>query len=112
MNSEVSQLVDHLFRREAGKMVAVLTRTFGFQNLHLVEDVVQDALLKAMRTWPFNGVPQNPSAWLMCVARNGALDLVRREKDFQSKETAIAAFLQERTEIIEAPSFAEEMSDD
>src|SRR5207302_393221 len=74
MNSDVNRLVDHLFRREAGKMVATLTRSFGFHNLHLAEDVVQEALLKAMRTWPFDGVPSNPSAWLMRVAKNGALD--------------------------------------
>jgi len=62
MNAEVDRLVDHLFRREAGKMVATLTRTLGFENLHLAEDVVQDALLKAMLRWPFSGIPRNPTA--------------------------------------------------
>ena len=58
MDSEVSRLVDHLFRREAGKMVATLARILGFENLQLAEDVVQDALLKAMQNWAFGAVPR------------------------------------------------------
>ena len=54
---DVIQVVDHLFRHEAGKMVATLTRILGFENLQLAEDVVQDALLKAMQNWAFSGVP-------------------------------------------------------
>jgi RNA polymerase sigma-70 factor (ECF subfamily) len=44
VNPEVNQLVDHLFRREAGKMVAMLTRAFGFDHLQVAEDAMQDAL--------------------------------------------------------------------
>ena len=58
-------LVDHLFRHEAGKMIAVLTRLFGMHNLSMAQDVVQDAFLKATQTWKFKTVPDNPSAWLM-----------------------------------------------
>jgi RNA polymerase sigma-70 factor (ECF subfamily) len=90
----VIQVVDHLFRREAGKMIATLTRILGFENLQLAEDVVQDALLKAMQNWAFNGVPRNPSAWLMRVARNQALDAVRRQQNFRSKEEDITAFFE------------------
>ena len=61
----VSQVVEHLFRHEAGKMVATLTRIFGLEHLTLAEDVVQEALARALETWPFYGVPQNPSAWIM-----------------------------------------------
>ena len=97
-NSEtaVSHLVDHLFRHEAGKMVSSLTHTLGFENLQLAEDAVQDALLKAMRHWPFAGIPQNPSAWLTQVARNYALDVVRRAQNFHSKESEIALLLESR----------------
>src|SRR5438094_6288758 len=90
---DVIQVVDHLFRHEAGKMVATLTRILGFQNLHLAEDAVQDALLKAMQNWAFNGVPRNPSAWLMQVAKNHAFDAVRRERNFRSKEDEIRIHL-------------------
>jgi len=59
---EISQVVEHLFRHEAGKMVATLTRIFGVEHLTLAEDVVQEALAQALQTWPFYGVPKNPSA--------------------------------------------------
>ena len=70
---------DHLFRREAGRMVATLTRIFGVHNLALAEDVVQDAFCRALEVWKFRGVPENPSAWLMATAKNRALDVLRRE---------------------------------
>ena len=111
--SEVIRVVDHLFRHEAGKMVATLTRILGFQNLQLAEDVVQDALLKAMQNWAFSGVPRNPSAWLMQVARNQALDAVRRQQNFWSKEKEITAFFEQRSgEVPASVHFDEEIRDD
>src|ERR1700757_5076742 len=71
---------DHLFRREAGRMVAAVTRIFGVQNLALAEDVVQDAFCRALEVWPFRGVPDNPAAWLMATARHRAIDVLRRER--------------------------------
>jgi RNA polymerase sigma-70 factor (ECF subfamily) len=85
----VSHVVEHLFRHEAGKMVAMLTRIFGIEHLGLAEDVVQEALARALQTWPFYGVPENPSAWMMRVSRNLALDVVRRENIFRGKESEI-----------------------
>jgi len=76
-DNNVKQLVDHLFRNEAGKMVAVLTRLLGAENLDAAEDIVQDTLLKALEIWRFRGVPDHPSAWLYKVARNNAIDWVR-----------------------------------
>src|SRR5450432_2138990 len=71
---------DHLFRREAGRMVSTLTRIFGVHNLVLAEDVVQDAFCRALEVWKFQGMPENPSAWLMTTAKNRALDVLRRER--------------------------------
>src|SRR5713226_4295619 len=71
---------DHLFRHEAGRMVASLTRVFGVHNLTLAEDAVQDAFCRAMEVWKFRGVPENPSAWLMATAKNRALDILRRQR--------------------------------
>src|SRR5262249_3850898 len=71
---------DHLFRREAGRMVAALTRLFGIHNLALAEDVMQDAFCRALQVWQLRGVPDNPSAWLMAAAKNRAIDLLRRER--------------------------------
>ncbi len=61
-------------------MVAALTRIFGVHNLALAEDVVQDALCRALEVWKFRGLPENPSAWLMAAAKNRALDVLRRER--------------------------------
>jgi RNA polymerase sigma-70 factor (ECF subfamily) len=74
------ELSEHLFRHEAGRMVATLTRIFGVHNLGLAEDVVQEAFCRALEIWKFRGVPENPSAWLMTTAKNRALDVLRRER--------------------------------
>ena len=71
-------LVEHFFRHEYGRLVAVLTRSLGIRNLQLVEDVVQTALSKAIQGWGQNGIPDNPAAWLHRTARNLAIDTLRR----------------------------------
>jgi RNA polymerase sigma factor (sigma-70 family) len=80
--SGIAALVDHLFRHEAGKMVATLVRVLGVRNVEFAEDVVQDALCRALEVWRYRGVPENPSAWLFQAARNRAVDLLRRRKRF------------------------------
>lgn len=80
----VHQLVDHLFRHEAGRMVAILTRLFGIHNLELAEDVVQDTLHQALKDWPYGAIPDNPAAWLMTVAKRKAINIVRREKSHRN----------------------------
>jgi RNA polymerase sigma factor (sigma-70 family) len=87
------RLVDDLFRTRAGQMVAWLTRLFGPEHLDLAEEVVQDALLKALQHWPYAGIPDNPAAWLYRVARNGALDAVRRHAVFRTREADVRAEL-------------------
>lgn len=84
-NGSLEGLVDHLFRRKAGEMVASLTRVFGPERLDLAEEVVQEAMLAALATWPFRGIPDNPGGWLLTVARNRALDRLRRETLLRSK---------------------------
>ncbi|MGC3948482.1 MAG: sigma-70 family RNA polymerase sigma factor [Chryseolinea sp.] len=80
IENQVNQLVGHLFRHEAGKMAAVLTRLLGFQSLELAEDIVQDTLLKAMSAWKIKGIPENPSAWLYTVAKRKAIDAIRKHR--------------------------------
>src|SRR5262245_37705818 len=81
----VPQLVDHLFRHTAGQMVSTLTRYFGVENLELVADIVQESLLKALQSWPYHGIPENPGGWLWQTAKNHALDSLRREALFQKR---------------------------
>jgi len=109
----VSQLVEHLFRHESGRMVATLTGIFGIEHLNLAEDVVQEALARALQTWPYRGIPENPAAWIMRASRNLALDVVRREKVFRAKEPEIARLMERDGSAPEAAIFSEhEIADD
>lgn len=76
----VAPLVEHFFRHEAGRLVAVLTRFFGWRNFERVEEMVQATLLDALQSWRVRGVPKNPSAWIHRVAKNKILDSLRRDK--------------------------------
>jgi RNA polymerase sigma factor (sigma-70 family) len=111
--AQISQIVEHLFRQEAGKIISALTGSFGLRNLELIEDSVQEALLKALRLWSYGNIPPNPPAWLMQVARNHALDNLRRGTRWHEKEDEIARH-QKLSELPEAePIFSdEEIKDD
>ena len=89
----VQELVDHLFRHESGRMVAILTRIFGFHNLALAEDVLQDTLHQALKDWSLGGIPDNPSGWLMVVAKRKAINIIKREKFYRSFATDMDALL-------------------
>jgi len=80
-----------MFIRESARLVATLTAHLGTHHLQLAEDVVQEALVRALQTWPYRGVPQNPAAWLMQTAKNLALDHLRREQRWNDKQDGIAA---------------------
>lgn len=113
--AEVPRLTEHLFRHESGKLVSVLTGIFGIDRLQLVEDVVQEALIRAFQTWPYDGIPANPAAWLMQTARNRALDAIRREKLFHSRQTSITASIEQRLAehaANDGPKFDDEIQDD
>jgi len=109
----VPEVVDHLFRREAGKMVSYFTRVFGMNRLSLAEDVVQEALCQALQTWSIRGLPDNPPAWLMRVARNRAIDLARRDKKFRDFTPELTHLMKLREESRQAdPVFEKEIQDD
>lgn len=90
-----AQLVEHFFRHETGRLHGALVRRFGVENLSLVEDVVQEALLRALRTWSMGGVPPNPSAWISRVAMNLALDAVRHRRMAGTKEAGIVTHFEQ-----------------
>lgn len=85
MTHSAHHVVDHLFRHESGRIVSVLSRMIGIDRLDIVEDAVQEALLKALKSWPYAGVPDNPAGWIMQTARNQAIDLLRREQTRHTK---------------------------
>lgn len=84
-------VADDLFRREGARLVASLAAHLGTHRLQLAEDAVQEALVRALQTWPYRGIPENPAAWLTQAAKNLALDALRRERNWQRKEAQITA---------------------
>lgn len=80
MSVDAQQLVDRVYKEHAGRILAVLTRMFGFANLQLAEDVLQEAFAKAFVHWGEHGVPLQPAAWIMQAAKNQAIDAVRANK--------------------------------
>jgi RNA polymerase sigma factor (sigma-70 family) len=91
---------EHLFRHEAGRMVATLTRIFGTHNFALAEDVVQDAFCSAFEVWKLRGIPENPSAWLMATAKNRAIDTLRRERTARTFEPELSRLIQSEWSLV------------
>ncbi len=79
------ELIPHLFRTEYRKIVSVLCRHFGFDQIETAEDIASDTFLTAAETWGLKGVPQNPVAWLYHVAKNKAKNHLHRKILYQDK---------------------------
>ncbi len=79
------ELLPHLFRSEYRKIISVLVRHFGFEQIALAEDITSDTFLVAAETWGIKGLPENPVAWLYTVARNKAKDHIKRNIVFRQK---------------------------
>lgn len=111
--AQTSQLVEHFFRHETGRLHGTLVRLLGVENLSLAEDVAQEAMLRALRTWSMGGVPPNPSAWIMRVAMNLARDAMRHRRMSGAKETAIITHLEQmRSTAPESGASDHELRDD
>src|SRR5882757_7870309 len=83
MNNE--ELIPHLFRTEYRKIVSVLCRRFGFDQMEIAEDITSDTFLTATQAWGPNGIPPNPTAWLYNVAKNKAKNYLQRASTFNQK---------------------------
>ena len=94
-----------VYRAEFGRALATVARLVG--DIGLAEDAVQEAFADALRSWPERGAPRNPGAWITTVARNRALDRVRRESSRQVKE-ADAAVLAVPAEEVDVPPVADD----
>jgi RNA polymerase sigma factor (sigma-70 family) len=82
---EQQELIPHLFRTEYSKIVSVLCKRFGFEQVEIAEDIAGDTFLAATQTWPYKGVPPNPVAWLYSVAKNKAKNYLQRNYVFENK---------------------------
>ena len=78
-------ILPHLFRMEYRKIVAVLSKRFGFEQVEIAEDITSDTFLTATQTWGVNGLPENPVAWLYNVAKNKAKNHLQRNAIFENK---------------------------
>src|SRR5882757_278090 len=83
MNNE--EIIPHLFRTEYRKIVSVLCRHFGFDQIAIAEDLASDTFATAAQTWGINGLPPNPTAWLYTVAKNKAKNYLQRDVVFNNK---------------------------
>lgn len=111
--AHVDVLLEHLFRRQAGCMVAHLARLLGPSNLELAEEAVQEAMLRALQIWPQTGVPENPAAWLFRVGHNAAIDAVRRKRFLGDNTDAILAELSRSAAVSsDDPAVEEQFRDD
>ncbi|SEH48860.1 RNA polymerase sigma factor, sigma-70 family [Mycolicibacterium rutilum] len=90
--ADIQQTVDAVWRMEAAKIVATLTRVVG--DVGLAEDLAADALVDALEQWPASGVPRNAGAWLTTVAKRKAIDHWRRQENLDAKYAALARDLE------------------
>jgi RNA polymerase sigma factor (sigma-70 family) len=90
---ETHQAIEATFRIERAKLIAGLARML--RSVDLAEEMAQDALVVALAVWPKTGVPDNPGAWLMAVAKRRAIDAIRRDKMRERKHEEIARTLDE-----------------
>jgi RNA polymerase sigma factor (sigma-70 family) len=82
------ELIPHLFRTESGKITAVLCKLFSIRHIEIAEDITSETFLQALETWPYKGIPENPTAWLYAVARNKAKNHIHRVHVFETKIVA------------------------
>ncbi|MET7690040.1 sigma-70 family RNA polymerase sigma factor [Streptomyces sp. NPDC005483] len=94
---------------ESPRIIAGVTRVV--RDVGIAEELAQDALVAALEQWPRDGVPDNPGAWLMAIARRRAVDLVRRRENYARKLAEIGRDLSE-TAPPEEPADPEDIDDD
>ena len=79
------QIIPHLFKTEYRKIIAVLVKKFGFEQIEIAEDITSETFLTASQAWGIHGYPENPVAWLYTVAKNKAKNYLKRANYFQTK---------------------------
>ena len=102
----LSALIEEIFRREGGRVLATLIRLLG--DFDMAEEARQEAFTAAIEQWPVRGIPENPRAWLVTAGRNKAIDRIRRDALFRTK---IAHGLAE-TDVAETADTDEEIFGD
>ncbi|HEY1042748.1 MAG TPA: RNA polymerase sigma factor [Telluria sp.] len=104
MHPGVDRVISSVWRRESARIVASLARLV--RDIGLAEELAQDALVSALEHWPASGIPDNPGAWLMATAKNGAFDRLRRDKLLQQKLQEIGLDLEAQQALV-VPDFVD-----
>jgi RNA polymerase sigma factor (sigma-70 family) len=94
-------LIPHLFRTEFSKITSALCRHLGFDHLDVAEDIASETFLLAIETWPYKGIPENPTAWLYAVARNKTRNHITRNNIFTKKIAPELAYSADRHDEID-----------
>src|SRR5687767_2697564 len=111
--TETHGAIEAVWRIESAKLIAGLARMV--RDVGLAEDLAQDALVAALEQWPQSGVPRNPGAWLMAIAKRRAIDQFRRNKRLQEKYAALGRDLEAEGEGVEddvAAALDDDIGDD
>lgn len=87
----VSHVIDAVYREDSAKLVAYLVRVV--RDFELAEDVFHEAVASALRRWPDEGIPANPAGWIVRVARNAAIDRLRRSSNFANNKARVVETL-------------------
>lgn len=109
MNQDV--LIPHLFRSESSKINAVLCKHFGIDHIETAEDITSETFLAALETWTYNGIPEQPVAWLYTVAKNKARNYFTRRRLYKEKIIPEITFGLPATEEMEIDLSSENISD-
>jgi RNA polymerase sigma factor (sigma-70 family) len=110
VTSATQQAIDAVWRIESARLIAGLARVV--RDVGLAEDLAQDALVAALQQWPESGVPDNPGAWLMAVARRRGVDTIRRAVTLQSKVELLGRELSDHETPMDEIEFDAHIDDD
>src|SRR5712692_1405028 len=99
MTSDTHRAIDAVWRIESARLIGGLARIV--HDVGLAEDLAQDALVTALEQWPKAGVPDNPGAWLMAVAKRRAIDLLRRRTRLERKHEELGRDLEAQQKMAE-----------
>ncbi len=95
-SADPGRVAEAVWRMEAPKIIGALARLL--RDVGLAEEMAQDAMVSALERWPASGIPDNPAAWLMAVAKNRALDSLRQQKLHHAKQAALTWELESQLE--------------
>ena len=110
LTADAQAAVTAAWRHESPRLIAALTRVTG--DVGLAEDLAQDALVAALSQWPHEGIPSNPAAWLMTVAKRRAIDRFRRDAVARRETESIAGDLREDTRSADLTAAVDHIEDD